>query len=160
MNGLTRQTSKKKGPPQDMLPLYSGVLVPRAFHDELHQHVRTRLPDLKYGEPLKAKNMVARNYYATQSMAGRRLVSHGSATTSSPSVSWAALTARSGTTSASTRVGAGIGCASTSPPRARRRRSRASTHRNDGSSAPQSHIGLKYSEGKNHVGHTFSGVHR
>jgi len=57
--------TKKKGPSQDMVPLRSGVLVPRTLHDELHQHVRTQLPSLNYGKPLKARDMVARNYYAT-----------------------------------------------------------------------------------------------
>lgn len=58
-------TDKKKGPPRDMVQLYSGVFVPRVLHDELQQHVRARLPILEYGERLKAKEMVARDYYAT-----------------------------------------------------------------------------------------------
>jgi len=55
--------SKQKGPLQDMVPLHSGVLVPRALHDELHEHVRTQLPSRKYRKPLKAKDMVAHSYY-------------------------------------------------------------------------------------------------
>ena len=50
---------------QDMVQLHSGVHVPRALHDELQEHVGTQLQGMAYGKPLKAKDMVARNYYAT-----------------------------------------------------------------------------------------------
>jgi hypothetical protein len=48
-----------------MVQLRSGVCVPRKVHDELHGHIRPRLPRLKDVPRLKAKDMVAADYYAT-----------------------------------------------------------------------------------------------
>jgi hypothetical protein len=58
--------NKQKGPSQDMVPLDNGILVPRALHDELFEHVRSRIPVLKYGKPYKAKDMVEPHYYASK----------------------------------------------------------------------------------------------
>jgi hypothetical protein len=57
---------KKRAPSQDMVQLEkSGVFVPRAVHDALYPHILGQLPSLKYGEPLKSKDMVDRKYYIT-----------------------------------------------------------------------------------------------
>lgn len=56
--------SKRKGLPQDMVALSSGILVPRAVHDALLEHVAARIPDLAHGLPYKAKEMVAQQLYA------------------------------------------------------------------------------------------------
>ena len=58
-------TDKKKGPRPDMVQLHNGVYVPRKVHDELHGHIRPRLRQLKDMSRLKAREMVATDYYAT-----------------------------------------------------------------------------------------------
>jgi hypothetical protein len=48
-----------------MVQLRSGVCVPRKVHDELQDHIRPRLPQYRGVPRLKAKDMVAADYYAT-----------------------------------------------------------------------------------------------
>ena len=58
--------NEQKGPFGDMVPLDTGVFVPRRLHDELFEHVTARVEKLKYDEPYKAKEMVDPSFYATQ----------------------------------------------------------------------------------------------
>ena len=58
-------TNKRRGPTDDMVQLQNGVYVPRKVHDELHCHIWPRLSPLRDLSRLKARDMVATNYYAT-----------------------------------------------------------------------------------------------
>lgn len=58
-------TNRSRGAADDMVQLRNGVYVPRRLHDELREHIRPRLRSLKGAPRLKAKEMVAGDYYAT-----------------------------------------------------------------------------------------------
>ena len=58
-------TDKIKGSRSDMVQLQNGVYVPRKLHDELYGHIRLRLSPLRDVRRLKAKDMVAADYYVT-----------------------------------------------------------------------------------------------
>ena len=55
---------KQSRPSADMVALSSGILVPRAFHDERFMNVAAHVPTLKYGTRYKAKDMVVPSLYA------------------------------------------------------------------------------------------------
>lgn len=58
-------TNKKRGPAKDMVLLQNGVYVSLKVHDELLRHIRPRLSPLRDAPRLKAREMVADDYYAT-----------------------------------------------------------------------------------------------
>lgn len=55
----------------DMVPLSSGILVPREYHDALFCQVTGRIPHLEFGARLKARDMVDPDNYALCSNAER-----------------------------------------------------------------------------------------
>ena len=58
-------TNRKRGPAEGMVQLQNGFYVPSKVHDELHRHIWPRLSPLRDVPRLKAREMVAADYYAT-----------------------------------------------------------------------------------------------